>query len=284
MHTKEWAKKGKMVSVLNTELFVIDEGNSKQTLVLLHGYATSSLDYYKVLEELSKHYRVILYDFLGFGFSDKPKNHYINIHEQADIFIELWRKLELENVTLLSHNISTQIALEILTRQRLNYLHLDINKLIILNSTISFNQSNISNTSIHPLEKFSNKIKTMLLSYPFYKQKIKDFFFDENKISDEEIEEKWFVIEHKNGREILDFLPSYIIESKLSWSRCYTTAQLNTVAVKIISGKNDNIFNENEAISFADEFSNSTLHFIDNCGHYPMLEKPKELVDIILKS
>lgn len=282
MHTKEWAKKGKMVSVFNTELFVIDEGNSNQTLVLLHGYATSSLDYHKILEELSKNYRVILYDFLGFGFSDKPKNHYINIQEQADIFIELWRKLELENVTLLSHNISTQIALEILTRQRLNYLHLDINKLIILNSTISFNQSNISNASIHPLEKFSKKIKTMLLSYPFYKQKIKDFFFDGNKISDEEIEGKWSVIEHKNGREILDFLPSYIIESKLSWNRWFTSAQLNTLAVKIISGKNDNIFNEDEAISFANEFSNSTLHFIDNCGHYPMLEKPKELVDIIL--
>lgn len=284
MQAKEWAKKGKMISVLNTELFVIDEGNSKETLVLLHGYATSSLDYYKVLPELSKHYRVILYDFLGFGFSDKPKNYYINIQEQADVCVELWRILELENITLLSHNISTQIALEILTRQRLNFVKIDLQKLIILNSTVSFNQSNIENSSIHPLELFSQKIKLMLISFPFYKMKIKDFFFDSNKISEEEIEGKWSIIEHKNGREILDFLPSYMIESKLLWNRWFTSSQVNTLPIKIISGKNDAIFNESEAISFADQFNNSTLHFIENCGHYPMLEQPKQLTDLILKS
>jgi pimeloyl-ACP methyl ester carboxylesterase len=47
---------------------VIDEGNSEETLVILHGYPTSSFDYYKVLPELTKKYRVIVHDHLGFGF------------------------------------------------------------------------------------------------------------------------------------------------------------------------------------------------------------------------
>ncbi|APZ47593.1 hypothetical protein BW723_15440 [Polaribacter reichenbachii] len=284
MTIKEWAQKGNMISVLKKKVFVIDEGTSDKTLVLFHGYATSSLDFYKVLPELSKHYRVIIQDFIGFGFSDKPTNYYINVQEQADFCLELWRILELKNITLLSHNISTQIALELVTRQRTNFVKIDIQKLIILNSTISFDQSNLSDANVHPLEHFSKKSKLMLNSFQFYKMKIKDFFYAENKITEEEIEAKWLLIQQNNGREMIDFLSSFIIESKLLWNRWHTTLQLNNIPVKIISGKNDIIFNENEATHFSEECNNSHLHFIDNCGHYPMLEKPTELISAILES
>ena len=73
MEVEKWAEKGKMVYALNRDIFVIDEGKSENTLVILHGYGSSSIDYYKVLPELSKHYRVIIQDFAGFGFSDRPE-------------------------------------------------------------------------------------------------------------------------------------------------------------------------------------------------------------------
>ncbi len=59
-------------------LFVVDscadDGavDDKPTLVLLHGYPTSSHDYYRVLPDLAAHYRVIVHDHPGFGLSDKP--------------------------------------------------------------------------------------------------------------------------------------------------------------------------------------------------------------------
>ncbi|MDG1160861.1 MAG: alpha/beta fold hydrolase [Flavobacteriaceae bacterium] len=78
MTSNEWKSKGNFLQVNNNRLFVIDTNNdsnkSQKSMVVLHGYPTSSLDYYKVLPELSKSYRVILHDHLGFGFSDKPKN------------------------------------------------------------------------------------------------------------------------------------------------------------------------------------------------------------------
>ncbi|MBU3011745.1 alpha/beta hydrolase [Polaribacter vadi] len=282
METKEWAQKGKMVSVLNTKVFVIDEGNSEETLVLQHGYATSSIDYYKVLPELSKYYRVVIQDFVGFGFSDKPSNYYFNILQQTDVCLELWRILDLKNITLVGHNYSTQIALEVLTRQRTKLIQIEVKKVVILNSIISFDHNNLDKVSLHPLEQFSNKILLMLNSFSFYKMKIKDFFYENNSISDEEIKAKWILIEHKSGREIIDYLPSYITESKLLWRRWFNTLQVNTTPAKIISGKNDIIFNENEATRFSEEFKNSTLHFIDNCGHYPMLEKPEDFIQSII--
>lgn len=283
MKLEEWAAKGEMVSVLNTEVFVIDEGKSDTTLVILHGYATSSIDYYKVLPELSKHFRIIIQDFIGFGFSEKPKESYFNILEQADITLELWRILKLKNITLLSHNYGTQIALEIVTRQRTTLLNIEVQNFILLNSLISFDDRNTSEKSVDPFQEFSKKIKLMHTSFSFYEMKIKDFFFDDDSISDHEIKEKWTLINHKNGVEILDFLPNYNTESKLLWNRWYITLQKNTIPAKIISGKNDVIFNENEALSFSKKLKNSKLHHINSCGHYPMLEKPEELIKLILE-
>ena len=101
--SKEWKEKGTLISVNNKNIFTIDTGgNHKNCLVILHGYLTSSYDYYKVLPELSKHYRVIIQDFIGFGFSDKLENKYLTIIDQTDYLIQLWENLELNIVSPLS--------------------------------------------------------------------------------------------------------------------------------------------------------------------------------------
>ncbi len=284
MELKKWAEKGRMVSVLNKELFVIDEGNSENTLVILHGYATSSIDYYKVLPELSKHYRVVIQDFVGFGFSDKPKDYHFNILEQTDVTLELWRLLELKNITLLSHNYGTHVALEILARRKNLVDRIHISNLIFLNNTISFDHTNITEEMTNPLQKFTEKTRLMHISYSFYEPKLKDFFYDKSILSETDIKSKWELMEHKNGREILDFIPNYSTETKLLWNRWFNTINKNVIPAKIIIGKNDSIFNKNEAEQFSKELKESTLDFINDCGHYPMLEKPKELVALVLNS
>ena len=284
MEVEKWAEKGRMVTVLGKELFVIDEGNTENTLVILHGYGSSSIDYYKVLPELSKHFRVIIQDFIGFGFSDKPLDYHFNILEQADLTLELWCLLELKNITLLSHNYGTHIALEILARQKNSLDKIDFNRLIFLNSTISFDHTNITEDMINPLQEFSRKIQLMHTSYSFYKSKIIDFFYDKETISNTDIKSKWILMEHKNGREILGFLPNYSIETKLLWNRWFNTINKNNIPTHIIVGEDDTIYNKNEAEQFSKELKESSLHFIKNCGHYPMMEKPNDLIKLILNT
>jgi pimeloyl-ACP methyl ester carboxylesterase len=282
MELKEWANKGTMVSVLGHDVFIIDEGKSENTLIILHGYGTSSLDYYKILPELTEKYRVIIQDFVGFGFSDKPFEYYFNILEQADVTLELWRILGLKKITLLGHNYGNQIGIEILTRLRTQLTKIEIEKVIFLNSTLSFNHTNATKESLQPLQEFSKIKRLMSTSFSFYKMKIKEFYFDKSKISDLEINANWTLLHHNNGREVVDFLYDYNTESKLLWKRWFQYIQKNTIPARIISGKNDTVFNEKEAIHFSEELNNSTLSFIENCGHYPMLEKPKELVNLLL--
>lgn len=282
MNVKEWSEKGELVAVGNLNVFVIDEGESENTLFVLHGYATSSIDFYKVLPELSKNYRVVLIDLVGFGFSDKPTDFHYSIVDQADIVLELWRILELKNITLLSHNLGTAIALEILTRKQTKFYNIALEKLVFLNSTVSFHEEYSAQEGTESLQDFSNRIRLMFTSYSFFNKKMKEFFYDEDIFADEEVKARWVLAHHKNGREVIDFLANYSVESKLLWDRWFTAIEKNKLPSKIIVGKNDTVFKEVEAIYLAKELGNSTLHFIENCGHYPMLEKPQDLVTHIL--
>ena len=71
MTGEDWKKLGKLYKVLEHQLFVIDTFKMQQTLsmhqeeyrkefpvmVFLHGYPTSTYDYYKVFTELAVKYR-----------------------------------------------------------------------------------------------------------------------------------------------------------------------------------------------------------------------------------
>lgn len=51
----------------------MDENSTKPALLCLHGFPTSSFDYYQMYPQLRRTFdRIIFVDFLGLGFSDKP--------------------------------------------------------------------------------------------------------------------------------------------------------------------------------------------------------------------
>ncbi|XP_025230312.1 mesoderm-specific transcript homolog protein-like, partial [Theropithecus gelada] len=96
---------------------------SPEIVVLLHGFPASSYDWYKIWEGLTlRFHRVIALDFLGFGFSDKPRPHHYSMFEQASIVEALLRHLGLQNrrINLLSHDYGDTVAQELLYRYKQN--------------------------------------------------------------------------------------------------------------------------------------------------------------------
>ncbi|CAM6030941.1 unnamed protein product [Sphagnum balticum] len=57
--------------------FYVEEGDqSKPSILLVHGIPSQAYSFRKVIPELSADYHVIAFDWLGFGFSDKPQPKY----------------------------------------------------------------------------------------------------------------------------------------------------------------------------------------------------------------
>ncbi len=284
MTAENWKSRGKFYSILNKNIFVIDKGASKHVLVILHGYPTSSYDYYKVLPELSKYYRVIIHDHLGFGFSDKPLEYSYSLIEQADVALQLWKELGLTNVTLLAHDYGTSVATEILARHNKQQIVLQINKLILCNGSVHIELSKLRIIQKLLKSKITGKWAAKLTNYAIYKKNLRNVYFDKTKVTNSELKEMWFQLECNNGRKVIHSLSNYINERYTFWHRWIGALKETNIETKIIWAKNDPVAVIAIADLLATEIPNNNLFWIDKCGHFPMLEKPKEWIENILKN
>ncbi|NWZ57437.1 MEST protein, partial [Haliaeetus albicilla] len=117
-----WRSSGGYFTYKDQNIFYRDSYGavgSSDIVVLLHGFPTSSYDWCKIWEGLTQRFhRVIALDFVGFGFSDKPRPHRYSIFEQASIVEGLVRHLGLhhQRINLLSHDYGDTVAQELLHR------------------------------------------------------------------------------------------------------------------------------------------------------------------------
>jgi pimeloyl-ACP methyl ester carboxylesterase len=88
----------------------IDEGEG-DIILFVHGTPTWSFLYRNYIKTLSKQYRCIAMDHLGFGLSDKPKEFVGTPQEHAKNLNNLIKHLNLKNITLVVHDFGGPIGL-----------------------------------------------------------------------------------------------------------------------------------------------------------------------------
>mgnify|MGYP005636128891 CR=1 FL=1 len=285
MTANDWKSKGEFITVNDHNLFVIDTNPLDKNLpvmVILHGYPTSSYDYYKVLPKLRKYYRVIIHDHLGFGFSDKPKDYQYSLLKQADIALQLWNQLGLKNVTLFAHDYGTSVATEIVARHNTG-LAIYIEELILSNGSIHIELSQLRTIQKLLKHRFLGKYVAKLTNYPIFRKNMRNIYYDTSKVTDDELREMWQLIELNGGRKIIHKLTQYITERYQYWDRWVGALKETSIKTKIIWAKNDPIAIPAIAELLASEIPTNELIWMENTGHFLMLENPDEWVHLILK-
>ena len=120
-----WLDSGKYFEMGQSHLrvFVLDKGQSSasadETLLLFHGFPESSYSYAGALPLLMNIFkRVVLFDFVGFGFSDKPgpERFSYSLMDQADIALQVWRQCGISGGHVLAHDMGTSVLTELLAR------------------------------------------------------------------------------------------------------------------------------------------------------------------------
>jgi pimeloyl-ACP methyl ester carboxylesterase len=80
-------------------------------LVLIHGFASSTLVWSKVFIDLAQAgFHVIAVDLLGFGYSDKPRNGEYTIAGQASFLMALLERLGIKRATLVGSSYGGAVA------------------------------------------------------------------------------------------------------------------------------------------------------------------------------
>ncbi|MFW2044394.1 alpha/beta fold hydrolase, partial [Acinetobacter sp. ULE_I053] len=71
-----WEYEGTYLSFKNYKIFYkFSPKLNAQTILLIHGYPTSSFDWANIWDTLAENYQILAIDLLGLGFSDKPSKY-----------------------------------------------------------------------------------------------------------------------------------------------------------------------------------------------------------------
>ncbi|GAB3527049.1 alpha/beta fold hydrolase [Pontibacter brevis] len=108
----------------------VDEGTGAP-IVFVHGTPTWSFVWRQQIKSLSRTYRCVAPDHLGFGLSDKPKGFAFTPAAHADNLEALIEHLQLRNITLVVHDFGGPIGLRYALRHPEN-----VKNIVLLNTWI----------------------------------------------------------------------------------------------------------------------------------------------------
>ncbi len=82
-------------------------------LVCVHGFPTSSIDYFALTRELAAEFDIFLLDFPGYGLSDKPPAPYVySLYDDARLLVHAITNVwQLQRYTMLTHDRGSSIGM-----------------------------------------------------------------------------------------------------------------------------------------------------------------------------
>lgn len=274
----------KTVSVNGTSVFYREAGsNDKPTIVLLHGYPTSSHMFRNLITDLSVRYHVLAPDYPGYGKSEQPSMDefeytFENMSKIVDGFLQ---ELNVDKYSFYLMDYGAPIGFRIAAKYPER-----IESLIIQNG----------NAYEEGLRDFWIPIKKYWNDYTIENGKALEGFHsidglkwqythgvqDASKISPDNWNIDLMHLQRNENPEIqLAMFYDYRTNVPLypQWQEYFRTYQPPTL---IVWGKNDIIFPADGAHPYKQDLKNLEFHLL-NTGHFALEEKGKEIANYILK-
>lgn len=273
---KQWKDRGKFVQLGRHRIFVIDEGKGEETIIISHGYPSCSFDYWKVLGPLSKRYRVIVHDHLGFGFSDKPRNYSYTLIEQAQQAMSLWEYLGVSRAHLIGHDYGTSVVCEIVYQWNQGNRPIEFDSVTVGNGSMLIQMANLLLSQKLLMHPIAGRVLSALGNRPYVHHNFKKLWGDKSRYDRREVDVLYDIGFGKEARRVLPKITQYIQQRYEHWDRWLSNGLYETgLPVNIYWGDKDPIAVVDMAYELQKQISNSRLSVLDGVGHYPMLEAPE---------
>ena len=276
---KAWFDKGNQHQLLGHSIFTISEpAENKPTIILLHGFPTSSFDWAPIWPMLKDHFQLISLDLLGFGFSSKPKNIKYSIHLQADIVEATIKKFSLHTFHLLAHDYSVSVAQELLARQ-FERKQENILSCCFLNGGL-FPETHKALLIQRLLLTPAGKFITALTGFKQFRQSFSKVFGSHSKPTDSELAAFWEIINYNDGKHLFYNLITYMNDRIEHRQRWLTPLQQSPVPLALINGSADPVSGKHLCERYQQLGCRlDHLHELSTIGHYPQLESPATIAN-----
>jgi pimeloyl-ACP methyl ester carboxylesterase len=262
------------------DVFVRTAG-SGPWLTLLHAFPTSSWDWARVADMLEPSFRVLTFDFLGFGDSDKPRNHEYSINEQADLTEALWRRLGLAETGLVGHDYGATVAQELLARAREKTLETRLNGVVLLNAGLYVELARpllIQRLLARPLV---GRLLAHAVTERAFSRSLSSVFSSEHQPTVAELQEQWRLVRRRDGVAVTPKLLGYMRERRMNAARWETALERTQVPLRLVWGMADPRSGAQISEHAHERIPGLGVVALDDVGHYPQLEAPEHVATAI---
>jgi pimeloyl-ACP methyl ester carboxylesterase len=275
-----WRDRGSDEEFRGRRIHLFGRDGSGPLLLLLHGFPSSSYDWRPLLDRETEH-AVLAPDFLGFGLSEKPRDHEYTLHWQADLVEELVRHHgEGRHVFLLAHDMGTSVATELMARDIEGKLEMNVSGALLLNGSMV--QGAASPTiGQRILRSPLGPVMSRLSSERFFRQQFGSIFSPGHPLTDAEADDQWALICAGGGRTLNHKTIAYMGERFKHADRWHGAIRDWSKPVSLAWGMLDPVATENVLDAVLELRPHAPLSRFEDLGHYPQIEDPDRVAEAL---
>jgi len=250
----------KNIQIHGNKIRYLDYSNfnstEEETLVLLHGIGASAERWSKVIPFFHEHFRTIVPDIIGFGYSDKPTVEY-NIPYFVRFLKDFLNRVGVKSACIAGSSFGGLVAAEFA-----------VNDSNMINKLILVSPAGTMKTSTKTLEEYI--LASLYPTHDNVWRAFNNMAFDPRTVTEETILE--FIDRMKLPNAKYAFMSTMLaIRNTTDLASRLSKVKSPTI---IIWGQNDEMI----PVKYSEDYRNipnSNVKVIPRCGHTPFTEKPE---------
>ena len=243
-------------------------------LVLIHGFASSTLVWSKVFLRLAgAGFRVIAIDMLGFGYSGKPRNGEYTIAGQASLLVGLLDRLKIKRATLVGSSYGGAVA----STCALDYPQ-RVDKLVLIGTVSNNRPLDYKLMRVFSSRVFGDVVSPLLIGSRSLLRRRMKRVYDRHE---------WVLDERRVDARHLPLRASGTQRAILRTVRCWDAERISREAhlikqpTLLLWGENDIEIPLADGERLHDQIPRSRLIVFLNCGHVPHEEYPEDFTNVV---
>jgi pimeloyl-ACP methyl ester carboxylesterase len=253
-------------------LFVVQEGDGPD-LVLVHGFPSTSHDFVAALPALRERFRVTLFDQLGFGFSDKPREASYSLLDQGRRAGELAATLGIRRAAVVGHDMGLTVAVEMLCRDEARELGFAIDALVLTNGSHLVELANITQLQKDLMTDEGAATFASSFDPERFAMGLRFVWADASRTPEADLRAIAYWMEHGDGLGVIGKIARYNIERRVHADRWRPILERTRVPIAVVWGDRDPIALLEIGRRLAD-MARAPLTVLQGVGHYPQMEDP----------